>query len=247
MQALIDQGLRGVTSNPSIFEAAILGSVDYDDELKRLVDQKKPAEEISDRLMLDDVARAADLLRPVYDSLDGSDGYVSVEVSPKLAGDAEKMVEQARRFFYKLDRPNVMMTIPATAAGIRAARTLIGEGINVSVTLIFSVAQYEAATEAYLEGLEVFAARGGDLRKVASVASFFLSRVNTAVDRELEKVGEKTLQGKIATANAKLAYEKFKEIFSDPSWAHLEARGARIQRLVWASTSTKNPTYPDTL
>jgi transaldolase len=144
MQALIDQGLRGVTSNPSIFEAAILGSVDYDDELKRLVDQKKPAEEISDRLMLDDVARAADLLRPVYDSLDGSDGYVSVEVSPKLAGDAEKMVEQARRFFYKLDRPNVMMTIPATAAGIRAARTLIGEGINVSVTLIFSVAQYEA-------------------------------------------------------------------------------------------------------
>jgi transaldolase / glucose-6-phosphate isomerase len=247
MQALIDQGLRGVTSNPSIFEAAILGSVDYDDELKRLVDQKKPAEEISDRLMLDDVARAADLLRPVYDSLDGSDGYVSVEVSPKLAGDAEKMVEQARRFFYKLDRPNVMMTIPATAAGIRAARTLIGEGINVSVTLIFSVAQYEAATEAYLEGLEVFAARGGDLRKVASVASFFLSRVNTAVDRELEKVGEKTLQGKIATANAKLAYEKFKEIFSDPSWAHLEARGARIQRLVWASTSTKNPTYPDTM
>jgi transaldolase len=160
MQALIDQGLRGITSNPSIFEGAIVGSVDYDDELRRLVGQNKPAEEILETLMLADIARAADLLRPVYDSLDGSDGYVSVDVSPRLAGDAGGMVEQARRFFYKLDRPNVMVKIPATDAGMAAVKTLIAEGININITLIFSIAQYEAAAEAYIEGLEAFAAAG---------------------------------------------------------------------------------------
>ena len=247
LQALIDQGLRGITSNPATFEAAIVGSVDYDDELKRLVGQKKPAEEILETLILEDIARAADLLRPVYDSLDGSDGYVSVDVSPRLAKDTSGMVEQARRFFYKLDRPNVMVKIPATAAGIPAVKTLIAEGININITLIFSVAQYKAIAEAYIEGLEAFGAGGGNLRKVASVASFFLSRVDTAVDRELEKIGEKPLQGTVAIANAKLAYAKFKETFSGPRWERLEAMGARAQRLLWASTSTKNPYYPDTL
>ena len=247
MQELIDQGLRGVTSNPSIFEGAIVGSVDYDDELKRLVGRNVSNEEIFETLMLDDIARAADLLRPVYDSLDGSDGYVSVEVSPRLAGDAEGMVEQARRFFYKLDRPNVMVKIPATSAGIPAVRILIGEGININTTLIFSVAQYRAVAKAYIEGLEAFAAGGGNLSKVASVASLFVSRVDTAVDRELEKVGEKALQGKIAIANAKLVYAEFRKIFSSPRWERLKAMGARIQRPLWASTSTKNPSYPDTL
>jgi transaldolase / glucose-6-phosphate isomerase len=246
MQALIDKGLRGVTSNPSIFEGAI-GSVDYDDELRDLVGKDKPVEEIFETLMLGDVARAADLLRPVYDSLDGSDGYVSVEVSPKLAGDTDAMVEQARRLFYKLDRPNVMVRIPATDAGIRAARALVGEGINVNATLIFSVARYEAVAGAYIDGLEALAAGGGNLRKVASVASFFVSRVDTAVDRELEKAGENGLRGRIAIANAKLAQAKFKEMLSTPRWERLKAMGARVQRPLWASTSTKNASYPDTL
>jgi transaldolase / glucose-6-phosphate isomerase len=247
MQRLIDQGLRGVTSNPSIFEAAIDGSIDYDEEMKRLVGQNVPDEAIFETLMLDDIARAADLLRPVYDSLDGADGYVSVEVSPKLAGDAAGMVEQARRFFYKLDRPNVMVKIPATSAGIAAVKILIGEGININITLIFSIPQYKAVAEAYIEGLEAFAAGGGSLRKVSSVASLFVSRVDTAVDRELEKVGDKDLLGKIAIANAKLAYAKFREISVSPRWKQLEAKGARIQRPLWASTGTKNPSYPDTM
>jgi transaldolase/glucose-6-phosphate isomerase len=247
MQMLVDQGLRGITSNPSIFEAAIEGSVEYEEDLKRLSAKNKSAEEVFETLMLDDIAKAADLLRPVYDSLDRKDGYVSVEVSPKLARETEAMVEQARRFFYKLDRPNVMVSIPATSAGIAAVKTLVGEGININVTLIFSIAQYKAAAEAYMEGVEDFAAKGGDLKKLASVVSFFVSRVDTAVDRELEKIGEERLQGKIAIANAKVVYSKFKEVFSGPRWKHLEAMGARIQRPLWASTSTKNPSYRDTL
>jgi transaldolase / glucose-6-phosphate isomerase len=247
MQALVDQGLRGITSNPSIFEAAMEGSVEYDGDMKRLFAQNKSAEEVFETLMLDDVAKAADLLRPVYDSLGRADGYVSVEVSPRLARDTSAMVEQARRFFYKLDRPNVMVTIPATDEGIPAVRILVAEGINVDITLVFSIDQYKAVVEAYMDGLEELASKGGDLGKVSSVASFFVSRVDTAVDRELEKVGDESLQGKIAIANAKVVYAEFKKAFTGERWRLLEAKGARIQRPLWASTSTKKPAYPDTL
>ncbi|GAF76272.1 unnamed protein product, partial [marine sediment metagenome] len=188
LQALIDEGLRGVTSNPSIFEKAIAGSTDYDDALHRLVEEGKTAEEIYEELALDDIQQAADLLRPVYDETDGADGYVSLEVSPNLAYDTEGTIAEARRLFAALARPNVMIKVPATPDGIPAIETLIGDGINVNVTLIFSLAQYEAVAEAYIAGLEKLAANGGDVSQVASVASFFISRVDTAVDRQLDEL-----------------------------------------------------------
>jgi transaldolase/glucose-6-phosphate isomerase len=255
LQALIDEGLRGVTSNPTIFEKAIAGSADYDQDLHRLVDEGRSVEEIYEALALDDIRRAADLLHKVYDGptwlttgqTDGADGYVSLEVSPTLAYDTEGTIAEARRLFATLDRPNVMIKVPATPEGILAIETLIGEGINVNVTLMFSLAHYEAVAEAYISGLEKLAASGGDLSKVASVASFFISRVDTAMDRALEEIGETELQGKIAIANAKAAYARFRERFSGERWERLAARGARVQRPLWASTSTKNPLYPDTL
>ncbi len=248
LQALIDEGLCGVTSNPSIFEKAIAGSTDYDDALHRLVEEGKTVEEIYEELALDDIQQAADLLRPVYDATDGADGYVSLEVSPNLAYDTEGTIAEARRLFATLDRPNVMIKVPATADGIPAIETLIGDGINVNVTLIFSLAHYEAVAEAYVAGLEKLAADGGDLSKVASVASFFISRVDAAVDRTLEGHPQGApLQGKIAIANAKAANARFHQIFSGPRWEWLAAKGARVQRPLWASTSTKNPLYPDTL
>ena len=212
LQRLVDEGLRGVTSNPTIFEKAIAGSTDYDDDLQRLVNQGKTVEEIYQVLTLDDIQRAADVLRPVYDQTAGADGYVSLEVSPDLAYDTESTISEARRLFAALDRPNVMIKVPATPPGIPAIETLIGEGINVNVTLVFSLAQYEAVAEAYIAGLEKLATDGGDpstgsgqaLSGVASVASFFVSRVDVAVDRALEEIGETALQGKIAIANSKV-------------------------------------------
>jgi len=260
LQALIDEGLRGVTSNPSIFEKAIAGSTDYDDALHRLVEEGKTAEEIYEELALDDIQQAADLLRPVYDETSGADGYVSLEVSPDLAYDTEGTMAEARRLFAALDRPNVMIKVPATPDGIASVKTLIGDRVNVNVTLIFSLAQYEAVAEAYIAGLEKLAANGGDVSQVASVASFFISRVDTAVDRQLDELirsrsdslqspipNPQSLQGKIAVANAKVAYDRFREIFGGPRWERLAAQGARVQRPLWASTSTKNPLYPDTL
>jgi transaldolase/glucose-6-phosphate isomerase len=253
LQALVDDGLRGVTSNPTIFEKAIAGSTDYDDALQRLVnegtDSKHPktVEEIYEALTLDDIQRAADALRPVYDRTAGADGYVSLEVSPTLAHDTEGTVDEARRLFAALDRPNVMIKVPATPAGVPAIETLIGEGINVNVTLIFSVAQYEDVAEAYIAGLEKLAGAGGDVSRIASVASFFVSRVDVAIDRALEEIGEAALQGKIAIANSKVAYARFREIFCGERWERLARQGARVQRVLWASTSTKNPLYPDTL
>ncbi len=247
LQALVDKGVRGVTSNPTIFEKAIAGSADYDDDLNRLVGEGESVEEIYEVLALDDIVRAADVLRLVYDQTQGADGYVSLEVSPTLAHDTRGTVADARRLFAALDRPNIMIKVPATPAGIPAIETLIGEGINVNVTLIFSLAHYQAVAEAYIGGLERLAADGGDLSKVASVASFFVSRVDTAVDRQLEEMGEVDLQGKIAIANAKVAYAYFGEAFSGARWDKLAARGARVQRPLWASTGTKNPLYPDTL
>ncbi len=192
LQALIEAGVTGVTSNPSIFEKAIAGSADYDEAMGELVTEGKAAEEIYEALAIEDIQRAADLLRPVYDRTGGGDGYVSLEVSPTLAHDTRGTIADARRLFALLDRPNVMIKVPATPAGIPAIETLIGEGINVNVTLMFSLAHYDAVAEAYIAGLEKLAAAGGDLSRVASVASFFVSRVDTAVDRALEALESPT-------------------------------------------------------
>ncbi len=248
LQDVIEKGIRGVTSNPSIFEKAIAGSADYDADLRRLVDEGRSVEAIYETLSQDDIRLAADLLRPVYDRTAGDDGYVSLEVSPALAHDTDGTIAEARRLFAALDLPNVMIKVPATPAGIPAIRVLIGEGINVNVTLIFSLAHYEAVAEAYVRGLEDLVAAGGDLANVASAASFFISRVDSAVDRALEGIAAgRPLQGKIAVANAKLSYARFRDIFSGPRWDSLRDRGARVQRVLWASTSAKNPIYPDTL
>ncbi|MGA3297986.1 MAG: transaldolase, partial [Candidatus Bathyarchaeia archaeon] len=246
LKGLIDQGLGGVTSNPAIFEKAIDGSTDYDEDLKRYVNQGLSPSQILEAFMIEDVGKAADLFRPLYESTRGADGYVSIEVSPKIAGNTEAMIAEAKRFYSELHRPNVMIKIPATDSGFPAISRLIGEGINVNVTLIFSLEQYKAVAEAYISGLETFAARSGDLQKVSSVASFFISRVDTAVDRLLEEKMDKQLQGKIGIANSKLAYELFKGTFKGDRWDRLKSRGAHVQRVLWASTSTKNPAYPDT-
>ena len=247
LQEWVDRGLSGVTSNPSIFEKAIAGSADYDADLQPLVQVGRTAEEIYEALALEDIRLAADILRPVYDATNGLDGYVSLEVSPTLAHDTDGTVADARRLFAALGKPNVLIKVPATPEGIPAIEALIAEGININVTLIFSLAHYEAVADAYLSGLELLADSRGDLSKVASVASFFISRVDTAVDNALDELGEQELQGKIATANAKVAYARFQELFSGARWERLEALGARVQRPLWASTSTKNASYPDTL
>jgi len=247
LQALIDQGVRGVTSNPTIFDRAISGSSDYDQDLEELATEDRAVEELYESLALEDIGRAADLLRPLYEATEGSDGYVSLEVSPKLAYDTDGTIAEARRLFADLHRPNILIKVPATPPGIPTIETLIGEGINVNVTLIFAIANYEAVAEAYISGLEKRVALGGDPGRVGSVASFFVSRIDTAVDRALDEIGETGLQGKIAVASAKIAYTRFQEIFAGERWERLASRGARVQRPLWASTSTKNPAYPDTL
>ncbi|NIQ88862.1 MAG: transaldolase [Deltaproteobacteria bacterium] len=247
LQNLVDQGLRGVTSNPSIFEKAIAGSADYDEDLNRLVSDGRSVAEIYENLAMSDIRSAADILRPVYEKSRGADGFVSLEVNPALAHDTEATIEEARRLFASLERPNVMIKVPATPAGLPAIETLIGEGVNVNVTLIFSLEQYETVAAAYIAGLEKLALAGGDVGKVASVASFFISRVDTAVDKALEEIGNTKIQGKIAIDNAKIAYSRFREIFSSERWKKLATGNARVQRPLWASTSSKNPAYPDTL
>jgi len=247
LQQLLDDGVMGVTSNPSIFEKAIAGSADYDDAIKVLAASTQTDEQIYESLTLEDIRRTADLLRPIYEASSGVDGYISLEVSPTLAHDTAGTIADARRLFATLNRPNVMIKVPATPAGIPAIKTLIGEGINVNVTLIFSLAHYEAVAEAYLAGLEAFYAKGGARTAPASVASFFISRVDTAVDAALEKLGNTTLQGQIGIANAKAAYGRFQQLFSSQRWQALADKGARVQRPLWASTGSKNPAYPDTL
>ena len=245
--SLIDQGVRGVTSNPTIFEKAIAGSIDYDDDLNELVKAGNSIVDIYEKLVTWDIEHTADLFRPLYDETKALDGYVSLEVSPALAYDTGRTIAEARRLFRTLGRPNVMIKVPATTPGISAIETLIGEGINVNVTLLFSVRNYEDVAWAYISGLERLAETGKDLGTVASVASFFVSRVDSSVDSSLEKIGNTSLQGKLAVANAKLAYEIFKQVFSGDRWQKLAERGAQVQRLLWASTGTKNPSYPDTL
>ena len=253
LNALIKEGLRGETSNPSILEKAIAGSADYDKDIKKLVDSNKSIDEIYEALALEDISMAADEFRPLYDKTNGGDGFISLEVSPTLANDTKRTIREAKRYFTTLAKPNVMIKVPGTRAGLPAIIELIGSGININVTLVFGLEQYKAVAESYIKGLEILANqgpsvfRGRSVDKIASVASFFVSRVDTAVDRELEKVGNKKLQGKIAVANSKAAYDDYRKIFRGPRWRKLEKLGARPQRVLWASTSTKNPLYPDTL
>jgi transaldolase len=247
MKALLAKGVRGVTSNPAIFEKAIAGSDDYDDDIILLADEGKSIDEIYEALVTDDIRRVADLLRPLYDQTDAQDGYVSLEVSPTLAHNTAITAADAKRLFAMVDRPNVMIKIPATPAGMPAIEAVVAAGINVNVTLIFSLAQYEAAAEAYIAGLEKLLEARGQVSKTASVASFFVSRVDTAVDAELEKFGRADLMGKIAVDNARLAYARFRERFSGERWERLARAGARVQRPLWASTGTKNAAYSDIL
>ncbi len=247
LQSLIEKGLRGVTSNPSIFEKAIAGSSDYDEDIKGLINQGLSVENIYEKLALKDIEIAADLMLPVYQKTSGIDGYVSIEVSPKLAHDTKGTIEEAKRLYKILNRKNVMIKVPATQAGLPAITELIGSGISVNVTLIFNIENYKQVAEAYLKGLELLSERGGDVSKVSSVASFFISRIDAAVDKELDKVNSDQLKGKIAIANAKKSYVEFEKIFHSNRWKPLEKRGARVQRLLWASTGVKNPSYPDTI
>ncbi len=247
LRSLIEQGVRGVTSNPTIFDKAISSSSDYDPDLQRLAREGKTPMEIYEALALDDIARVADILRPAHELPDGLGGYVSLEVSPTLADDTEGTIAEARRLYRALNRPNVFIKVPATPAGIPAIETLIAEGYNINITLMFSLAQYRATAEAYIRGLERRAALGMDVSRVASVASFFVSRVDTLADQALARIGHPELQGKTAIANTKMAYALFRQTFSGERWGRLAALGARAQRPLWASTSTKNPLFPDTL
>jgi transaldolase len=253
LKNLVDQGVKGVTSNPAIFEKAIAGSSDYDENLKQLIKSDKAVEEIYEALAFEDITMATDVLRPVYDSTNAIDGYVSLEVSPLLADDTEQTISEAKRLFETVDRPNLMIKVPATPAGSPAITELIGSGVNVNVTLIFGLENYKSIARAYIEGLEKLAQNGPTVKgghgieKVASVASFFVSRVDTSVDKTLAEMGSTDLQGKIAIANAKVAYAEFKDIFSGPRWQRLADQGAMVQRVLWASTGTKNPEYSDTL
>ena len=245
---LIAEGLRGVTSNPTIFEKAIAGSADYDEEIAGLSRMGRAPAEIYEALALGDVGWAADLLLPVYERTDGLDGYVSIEVEPALAHDTAGTIRDALRLFAALARPNVMIKVPATPEGIPAIERLIGEGLNINVTLIFSVSQYEPVAAAYMAGLERRATAGHDIHRIASVASFFVSRVDTSVDAILDKhPGRGELLGKSAVANARAAYATFRRLLDGRRWRALAERGARPQRVLWASTGTKNPAYSDTL
>src|SRR6478672_11608295 len=245
--------ITGVTSNPTIFEKAIDESSDYDQKFKALVRAGKDGEQIFEELAAEDIRAVADLLRPEYERTAKADGYVSLEVSPKLAHDTEASLAEARRLFALLDRPNVMIKIPGTPEGIPAFEQAIAEGININVTLLFAIEGYEQVARAYISGLERRAAAGQPVDHVASVASFFVSRVDTAVDKALEEKIEggkselSELLGKAAIANARLAYRGFKRIFAEPRFAALAAKGARVQRPLWASTSTKNPAYRDVM
>jgi transaldolase len=249
---IAEDGLRGITSNPSIFEGAIARSADYDDQITELARYGADTQAIYEALALADIRAACDLFAPLYAESNGGDGFVSLEVSPYLAHNTEETIAEALRLHQAVDRPNVMIKVPATPEGIPAIRQLIGEGINVNITLMFNMAHYEAVAQAYIDGLRHWLAKGGDPHRVASVASFFVSRVDTAIDKRLAALDDPAataLMGKAAVANSRLVYQRFKQIFRDGSgpFAELAGSGAPAQRLLWASTSTKNPAYRDTL
>jgi transaldolase len=255
---LRDEGITGITSNPTIFEKAIAGSTNYDEALAKLVTAGRQPDQILWDLMIEDIQAAADIFRPVYDATAHADGFVSIEVGPAVAEDTQRTIAMAQELHRRCDRPNVMVKIPATRAGLPAIRHMIGEGKHTNVTLIFSVARYFEVVEAYLSGLEDLQRRGGDLHQVASVASFFVSRLDTKVDKlltlmieaassahEKRELGE--LFGKAGIANSKIAYWRHLELFSGPRWQALERAGARVQRCLWASTSVKDQRYRDTM
>ncbi|MGI8921895.1 MAG: transaldolase [Solirubrobacteraceae bacterium] len=242
-----EDGISGVTSNPSIFEKAIGHSDRYDDALQRAVEETQDAREVFFELAFADIREAADVLAPVFDATAGQDGYVSFELPPELSADAEGSIEAAKRFREEIDRPNIFIKVPGTAEGVVAFEQLTAAGVSVNVTLLFAVERYEEIAQAYLRGLERRAQGGEPIDRIASVASFFVSRVDSKVDAALEQLGQRELRGKAAVANARVAYESFSRIFSGERWEQLAAQGANVQRPLWASTSTKDPDYPDTL
>jgi len=259
LKKLIDEdGVSGVTSNPSIFEKAIAAGNEYDESIRRLVEQGKETADIFEALEVEDIRTAADIFRPLYDSTEGRDGFVSIEVAPTLARDTQGSVTEARRLWRSVNRPNILVKIPGTAEGLPAIEELLGEGININITLLFAIERYEEVAWAYVAALEKRARDSKPLECIASVASFFVSRIDAMVDKELQAKAAATtdstekkrlewLQGKTAIANARLAYVKFREIFASSRFRALASRGARLQRMLWASTGTKNPQYSDTL
>ncbi len=252
-----EDGLSGATGNPTIFEHSIDHGTVYDEQMRELIAQGKDAQTIYETLAMTDVRQVADLLRPTYERTDGQDGFVSIEVSPYLAQDTQGTLAEVRRFWQTIERPNLMVKIPSTPAGVPAIRQALAEGININITLIFSIENYRQVAEAYLGALEERVAAGQDISRIASVASFFVSRVDVLVDHLLDdkikaadtstKPQLKDLEGKAAIANARLAYQEFQRLFGGPRFAALKQRGARVQRPLWASTSTKNPAYRDVL
>lgn len=256
-QLIADKGIRGITSNPAIFEKAIAGNQIYDEAIEAGIKENKSVVDIYEDLIFTDIRNACDIFMPVYEESDGLDGYVSIEVPPNLAKKTEDTVTEARRYYQAVDRPNLMIKIPGTPEGLPAVEQAISEGMSINVTLLFSVQSYIDTAEAYLKGLEKRAAAGEDISKIASVASFFLSRIDVMIDERLDsklesadgeaKAKLEAIKGKVAIANAKIAYQKYKEIFSGDRWSALVAKGAKVQRLLWASTSTKNPEYSDVM
>jgi transaldolase len=255
---LDEDGVLGVTANPTIFEKAISSGHAYDEQMKQLISEGKSTSDIYEAVIIQDIRTVADLLRPIYDRTNGQDGYVSLEVSPELAHDTNATINEARRFWKMVERPNLMIKIPATPAGIPAVEQVLTDGINVNITLIFALDSYKAVAEAYLNALESRNAEGKDISHLASVASFFVSRVDTLVDKMLddkikatsdtaEQAKLKALEGKAAIANARVVYQEFKRIFNTPRFETLKHSGAHVQRPLWASTSTKNPAYRDVL
>ena len=246
---LVGMGIRGLTSNPTIFAKAV-ATGQYDALIRRELEAGHDTRQIFEEIEIADLGDAADILRPVYDASDGTDGFVSIEVEPDLAGDSDRSLARAQHLFGRLARPNVFVKIPATAAGLPAIEAAIGEGININITLMFSVDVYRDVARAYIAGLRRRLAAGGEIGRIASVASFFVSRVDTKVDKALDTIGTEAAlaaRGQAAIANAKLAYHAYKEIFEGGEFDDLEAAGARVQRCLWASTSTKNPVYRDVM
>ena len=260
LRMIQSRGLSGLTTNPTIFEKAITGNALYDADIEAGIRAGLPVYKIYESLIFEDIRHACDIFQSIYEESGGLDGYVSIEVPPTIAHDTEATIEEARRYYHEIGRPNVMIKIPGTTSGLPAVEQVISEGINVNVTLLFSIQSYEEAAWAYIRGLEARVNKGEDISKIASVASFFLSRIDIKVDQMIEEriktIGTEDLamkarlvavKGKVAIANAKIAYQKFKEITSSDRWTALAEKGANIQRLLWASTSTKDPTYNDVM
>ena len=257
-QLIATRGVLGITSNPAIFEKAIVGNAIYDTEIKAGIQANKSLNEIYESLIFSDIRRACDILLPVYKQTNGIDGYVSIEVPPTIATDTKSTSSEARRYHAAIDRPNVMIKIPGTPEGLPAAEQMISEGISINITLLFSVESYIETAWAYIRGLETRVAKGEDISSISSVASFFLSRIDTNIDAKLDRLIKNltdpakiekisALKGKIAIANAKIAYQEYKKIIATDRWQQLAAKGARVQRLLWASTGTKDPSYSDVM